>query len=103
MVGFRPGGSHLRELPSLTALLHVAADEVLGVGLQHFIDLVEQVVDLALELVGVGLGALLDLTLGVFLGQAHGILTVALALRGLRMSLLVTIFPDQSCHKAPSG
>src|SRR5438309_3947424 len=63
--GARPGWS-----PSLPALLDVALDELLGVLLQHGVDLVEDVVHLLLELLALGGGlrlfgvrALLGLTL----------------------------------------
>src|SRR4051812_44546745 len=52
---------------SLAALLHVRADEVLRVGFQHAVDLVEEVVELLLE----GLGLLGRRGLDLFgLGRA---------------------------------
>src|SRR6478735_7830902 len=58
--------------PLLAALLHEAADEVLSVGLEHLVDLVEQVVELGLQLRAL-LGrdrCFLDLDLGLLLTRA---------------------------------
>src|SRR5262245_58191754 len=56
----------------LAALLHVRADEVLRVGLQHLIDLVEEIVELRLDLLArLGLGWRLD---HLFVGSGRGTL-----------------------------
>src|SRR5688572_15923133 len=78
------------QLCSLTAFLHITADELLGVLLQDGVDLVEQVVHVVGDL-GVPLG---DLRVG--LGGDVLDLFVALALAGLRLTASVT-----GCHRCP--
>src|ERR1700722_457747 len=61
--GCSPGGQRGRPTRLLPALLHVVADELLGVLLENFVDLVEQVVELGLQLLALrrrrsGLGLL---------------------------------------------
>src|SRR2546423_14098858 len=76
-------GSRVRRQrrPSLSALLDVAPDELLGVLLQHRVDLVEQVVDVLADLL-VPLG---DLRVG--LGGRPGLdLLVAAGLARLRLA-----------------
>src|SRR5689334_5389722 len=63
----RTGGC--RQAASLSALLHEAADELLGILLEHVVDLVEDRVDVVVELLlalGVDLGGL-----GLRLGLAR--------------------------------
>src|SRR5580658_10771561 len=52
--GSSPGGKSGRPTRLLPALLDVVPDELLGVLLEHFVDLVEQVVELGLELLALG-------------------------------------------------
>src|ERR1039458_518375 len=61
--GSSPGGKRGRPTRLLPALLHVIADELLGVLLEDLVDLVEQVVELGLQLLALrgrrgGLGLL---------------------------------------------
>src|SRR5579863_1796133 len=61
--GSSPGGKRGRPTRLLPALLHVVADELLGVLLEDLVDLVEQVIELGLQLLALrgrrgGLGLL---------------------------------------------
>ena len=73
---------------SLAALLHEAADELLGVGLEHLVDVVEDRVDVVVEL-------LLALGGGVAGADSSGSSSSARLARG---PVLLATF---ACHRRP--
>ena len=78
---------------SLPALLHEAADELLGVGLQHLVDLVEDRVDVLVELL---------LALGdVVVGRASAAVLGLVDLR-VRPVLLATVRVPSCVLTSPS-